>query len=1087
MLKFPVFLVVLVGFCAASVLGAEPIHPAVPLNQQLEAAAPAYLAEQAKLRGDAHRGALVFYRSPANCVGCHTSGDEPSPLGPNLASLGKQTTYVELIDGLLRPSKHIQPGFETYTVVTTSGQVHVGLLSQQSEESVTMRLAQSLDQDFVLETDEIEVMQKNSQSMMPAGLMAALKSQADFLDLVAYLNAVAQGGGEAARRLQPSAEQLAVEDDTANLDHAGILASLRTRDFEAGEKLFQGDCASCHGADGDTPSLATARAFGTQKLKFGSDPYRMFMTLTEGNGLMAPMTYLTPFERYQVVHYIREAFMKDRNPDYVEIDAEYLASLPQGTEDGQQIEVVQRDFGLALGSQLRTDFPSVLNIPQGELTVAFDLHTMDLADVWTGGFLDLSETQHIRPRGEGTANPVGESLPSLAAWRWGHDGALDYSREGLLPRGPLPPKWMDYHGYYLHDEDVVLSYRIDGREILHRVETRGSHTLIHHLEIGAGQRLVLSPCQAPEGASVDIASASAIAKTNSSTNFSTNSLASSFTAANFAGDVDGVTWQALVDTAFTMTIPADEESRTIQVSIGIGAEEGDLEVWRRSSTSLAKLDTASSLPELVRGGELRWPERMRTTGYLGLNRSGYALDTLTRPASTPWNTWFRTSALDFFPDGRMVVSTYGGDIWIVSGVDEELLDLSWKRFASGLYEPFGLKVVDGDVYVTCKDRLVRLHDFNQDGEADFYESFSADSDVSTNFHAFNFDLQTDDEGNFYYAKSGHGANFSLPGAVWKISPDGKEREVVCTGFRSPNGMGSMPGGRMTVSDNQGQWIPASKICLIKPGAFYGWVPTYAAPPRWAPDGGKIDITKVVPPETSDQPLVWMPQSLDNSSGGQLWAGDARFGPLANHLLHMSFGKGWMAYLAIQDVGETSQAAIIKLPFDFSTGVMRGRVNPADGQVYATGLHGWNGGGRVGLADGGVQRLRYTGTPPRMITDARVVAGGLELDVNFTVDPESATHASSFVTEQWDYLWSRNYGSDQYLPGTSEKGTEVLEVAAVRLQPLGSGGEEGTRIHLSTPAIQPVDQLRIEVRLRDRGGSAFEEEVYWTIHAIPPQE
>ena len=79
-----------------------------------------------------------------------------------------------------------------------------------------------------------------------------------------------------------------------------------------------------------------------------------------------------------------------------------------------------------------------------------------------------------------------------------------------------------------------------------------------------------------------------------------------------------------------------------------------------------------------------------------------------------------------------------------------------SRFAAGLYEPFGLRIVADQIYVTCKDRLVRLHDLNQDDEADFYESFSADLDVSVNFHAFNFDLQTDEEGNFYYAKSGHG-------------------------------------------------------------------------------------------------------------------------------------------------------------------------------------------------------------------------------------------------------------------------------------------------------------------------------------------
>ena len=55
-----------------------------------------------------------------------------------------------------------------------------------------------------------------------------------------------------------------------------------------------------------------------------------------------------------------------------------------------------------------------------------------------------------------------------------------------------------------------------------------------------------------------------------------------------------------------------------------------------------------------------------------------------------------------------------------------------------MFEPFGIRVVNGLIYVTCRDRLTRLHDLNADGEADFYESFSADTDVSTYFHAFNW-------------------------------------------------------------------------------------------------------------------------------------------------------------------------------------------------------------------------------------------------------------------------------------------------------------------------------------------------------------
>jgi hypothetical protein len=65
-----------------------------------------------------------------------------------------------------------------------------------------------------------------------------------------------------------------------------------------------------------------------------------------------------------------------------------------------------------------------------------------------------------------------------------------------------------------------------------------------------------------------------------------------------------------------------------------------------------------------------------------------------------------------------------GEVWIVSGLDESLEHLRWRRFATGLNQPLGLRVVDGVIHVLGRDQITRLHDVNGDGEADFYECFS---------------------------------------------------------------------------------------------------------------------------------------------------------------------------------------------------------------------------------------------------------------------------------------------------------------------------------------------------------------------------
>ncbi|MEO1526638.1 MAG: DUF6797 domain-containing protein [Planctomycetota bacterium] len=1051
-------------------------HPA-PLETQIKATGTSELVRQIKKRGDPRRGARVFFTSPAGCVKCHAGDAQSLPLGPELSKLNPKPTAESIVESLLYPSREIRKDYRTVKVLLANGDVIRGMPVRETDQDYVLRDLTNLTKEITLNQDNIEEILADKVSLMPEGLIATLPELRDFYDLASYLIEIANEGPERAAELQPTPDQLIVQDDTLNLDHAGILLRLKTRDFEAGKKIYNGYCYSCHGTDGETPSLPTARAFGSQTLKFGADPYAMFMTLSRGNGLMAAMTHLTPKERYQVVHYVREQFMKNRNPGYKKVDDEYLQQLPRGSDLGDSIPIIERDYGPAFGSQLERRVRSALTIRAGDLSIAYNLHNLDIASVWRGG-LELGQTQHQRDRGEGTADPAGNPIEEWSTWRWGHDGVLDYPTEGILPRGPLPRELVDYRGYHLHGDRVVLRYSIDGREVLESPEAF-DNVLAHTLRLGPGKALTLAVGAAPqrdhqidpEGQTFPASSPIALTNIDAS-----HDLARYF-AATVRGDAAGMRWRIDGENRLILEIPQADQPRVIQVVRGVGDDRATMVRFRDAARN-DRYPPLTDPNEFVTGGSVLWPQTIDTVGITGLEQGAYRMDTLTLPDQTPWNSWFRTSALDFFPDGRMAVSTYGGDVWIVTGVDEDLTRLTWKRFAAGLYEPFGLKVVDEKILVTCKDRITRLHDSNGDGEADFYESIIGDPDVSPNFHAFNFDLQVDEEGNLYYAKAGHGGDYDVPGAILKISPDGRQSEVIATGFRSPNGMGILPDGRVTVSDNQGQWVPASKINVINQGGFYGWVQTYEKKGMWSPGGGSIDIKKVVPPKSFDPPLVWMPQEFDNSSGGQLFVKDRRWGPLSGRLLHTSFGKGWMSYTMHQRVGSVDQAAIIKLPFDFRTGIMRARVNPADGQVYATGLQGWNGGGRTGLLDGGIQRLVYTSKPDRFVTDCQVEPDGLRFKFNFPLDQESANALSSYRLQHWNYRWRAEYGSDFYSPTTGEVGKEDLVVDSVEV------GEDGRSVKLRIPTLRTVHQLHAILSLQDQTGLAFDEEVYWTINAIP---
>jgi glucose/arabinose dehydrogenase/mono/diheme cytochrome c family protein len=914
-----------------------------------------------------------------------------------------------------------------------------------------------------------------------------------------------------------------------NVDHAGIISAWNQQSVERGQKLFQVACTPCHGTDGVHTINPQSRPFAVDRFQNGSDPYSLYKTIAHGFKNMPSQAWLTPEQRYDVIDFIRETFLKKLNPSqFTRIDRAYLDSLPKfnpALAKAADAIPTQRDFGPVLESQLGSNFSDVLTFQLSDnVTLSYDLHHMRLAGAWKGGFLDLSQTGHFQQRGEGQPMPDGKPLEGLQHWSWAFGGRFDYPTNDLLPRGPLPPAWMRYRGHYVNGRQAVLAFSIEGRDILELpgAEESGDFLAVTHtfriapgpspLRLCAGQSdnsdvrvegiLPLpqtdtrdpqqatrntqhaTPTRARAGAGENLAMASILGPTDGvkppgEAGQSPGSFGHrAFIAAAAVGQTGGLTWQVDEQHRLVLDIPADTHPRVVRVICFAGKEESDMSRFGQYVRN-AQQEQLTDPETLTHGAPRLWPATIEVSGKLGDQTGAYTLDTIPVPFKNPYGAWPRTSALAFFPDGRAVVTTYGGDVWIVSGIDAHLGHVTWSRFASGLFEPFGAQVIGGLVYVTCRNGIVRLHDFNGDGGADFYETFYSDSDVSPFFHSFNFDLQVDHAGNLYYAKSGEYTDYKLPGAVIEVSPDGKRSQVYCTGFRTPNGMGILPDDRLTVSDNQGNWMPASKISIVRPGGYYGYVQTLAGGADWAPDGGRIDPRKVKIPATFDQPIIWMPQEFDNSSGGEVWADDARFGPLSGRLLHTSFGTGWIYYLMLQDVDAVSQAAIVALPFQFDAGIMRARVNPADGQVYATGLSGWQ--GPAAGKDGCLQRLRYTGKPAKLLDDLKVSAGGFSLKFNFAVDPASALDPACYHLEEWNYLWAQTYGSDQYsIEHPGQKGHDSLTITAVKIS------NDGRSVFLTIPGLRPVNQVELRLNVSAADGTRFKELAYLTINALPRQ-
>ncbi|MCA9434017.1 MAG: hypothetical protein KC940_26075, partial [Candidatus Omnitrophica bacterium] len=433
--------------------------------------------------------------------------------------------------------------------------------------------------------------------------------------------------------------------------------------------------------------------------------------------------------------------------------------------------------------------------------------------------------------------------------------------------------------------------------------------------------------------------------------------------------------------------------------------------------------------------------------------------TIPVPYENPYKALMYTSGLDFLPGGDLAICTVHGDVWLVKGIDEDLDKVTWKRFATGLFQPLGLKVRDGDLFVLGRDRITRLHDLNGDDEADFYESFNADIEIAGGGHSYATCLETDPKGNFYFCKGADSPHTSHDGCVLKVSADGNELTVLATGFRFPNGLYALDEDLVSIADQEGNWVPASRIDFAGPGFFSGYMDTNH---------------RETAPEKYGEPMCWLPQDIDNSCGGQAMGTGSEWGPLSNKLIHLSYGHCMMMYCLSEKVGDQWQGGAVRLPLQFLSGVMRGRFGP-DGQLYLCGLRGWQ---TSAVRDGCLQRVRYTGEPFYNPTDLSVHQNGIRICFNEPLDEEFATDPESYAIEQWNYLWRKEYGSEDWSANHPDQlGHDEVPFDEVHLS------EDKKTVFIQIPDLKPVMQMQIRYNLDAEDGELVKGVIHHTIHHL----
>lgn len=758
--------------------------------------------------------------------------------------------------------------------------------------------------------------------------------------------------------------------------------------LKRGEERYTQTCQICHGTVAKVGQFPDALRFSQGKFKNGAAPHEMFQTIKHGFGQFMPAhPSMSDQEIYDVIHFLRERFVKPNNPSqYVKIDETYLAKASTMKLVAQQNKLppwLMMDYGPTMSATYNLGAYSVMKgiavrldpghggVTKGRSWILFDQDTLQPAAGWEGVFSDykiislagnrVPDDQHQR------LSNIRFAMPNEPAWA--NPATGDFKDLRFVGRdqkryGPLPLAWGRFVGVHYQQDRPIIEYRIAKRRILERYTSSEPGVFQRTLHISEGPH-PLKHRLAP----IEIAVA-------------------------YSADSD---IKISTENGFhILNIPAGEEIR-FHCHLSPGKPQG-----------LTKLEAASSIPNLkslaASPKAPQWKAVIKKKVQPHEDNAPYVVDELTLPKPNPWNCRTRFGGIDFFNDpNKAAVCTWDGDVWLIDDITTN--EISWRRICTGLFQPLGLRIIDGEIYVTCRDQIARLVDRNNDREIDFVEAFNSDHQVTTHWHEFTSGLAVDQKGYFYYVKAGrHGSPALVEhhGTVIQVDPDGKHSRVVATGFRATNGITNTPDGRLFMSDQEGTWNPENKIIEIHPDAqnpkFFGFTLGYHHLGEKAADDDSVT-----------HPFVWVHRDVDRSPSQILFADSKRWGPMNQKILSLSYGTGSIYHILTDEVNGVKQGAVVAIDMQdhgrnhVLTGLMRGKFNSKDGQLYTCGLADW---ASSRTTAEGIYRVRYTGKASYTPVALKNYQNGILLEFSA---PLKGINSKQSSLRHWPIIRTPKYG------------------------------------------------------------------------------
>ena len=315
---------------------------------------------------------------------------------------------------------------------------------------------------------------------------------------------------------------------------------------------------------------------------------------------------------------------------------------------------------------------------------------------------------------------------------------------------------------------------------------------------------------------------------------------------------------------------------------------------------------------------------------------------------------------------------------------------------------------------------------------------------------------------------------------------------VCSGIRSPCGIGPNEQGVMFYAESQGPWNGSCSLKVLEPGGFMGhpisfnWYPLaakldppgstelaqrFAHPPMQPQSPSRLAVertrVKELVPYAVVFPYIKMGRSI---SGFTIDRTGGKFGPFENQIFIGDFSLSVVMRATTEKVNGVWQGACYPFREGLATGLLACQFTPRGDLIVGGTNRGWPVRGPRPYA---LQRLDWTGVVPFEVKQINARPAGFLVTFTKPVDRVIASRPESYSLTTYTHIYQEGYGSP-----------EVDHTTPTVLQAVVS--DNGLQVELQIEGLVPghVHDFDFARLASETGESLVHVKAYYTLNEVP---